>query len=88
MAALFQLADGAQAIGLGLLRGVQDTRVPMIIAAISYWVIGVTSSYILSQPMGLGAEGVWLGLVIGLSFAAVLLNLRFWQRIRRSAIAV
>lgn len=80
MAALFQLADGGQAIGLGLLRGVLDTRVPMIIATISYWVIGVSCSYLLSQPMGLGAPGVWLGLVVGLSCAGILLNWRFWRR--------
>ena len=86
LAALFQLADGAQAIGLGLLRGVLDTRVPMVVAGISYWAIGVTCSYILSQPMGLGAPGVWLGLVVGLTCAAVLLNTRFWRNIRKLSV--
>ena len=78
MAALFQLVDGAQAIALGLLRGVQDTQVPMVLAAISYWVIGVPCSYVLGFTYGFGGIGVWAGLVIGLGVAAVLLNARFW----------
>jgi multidrug resistance protein, MATE family len=80
LAALFQLVDGAQVIALGLLRGVQDTRVPMILAAISYFGIGLPSAYILGFPMGWGGPGVWTGLVIGLAAAAVLLNHRFWFR--------
>ncbi len=87
LAALFQLADSAQAIGLGLLRGVQDTRVPMIIAAFSYWGVGVSGSYILSQPLGMGAPGVWMGLVAGLTSAAILLNLRFWRQMFRVIMA-
>jgi len=78
MAALFQLVDGAQVIALGLLRGVQDTRVPMVLAAISYWGIGVPCSYLLGFILGFGGIGVWGGLVIGLGIAAVLLNARFW----------
>jgi MATE family multidrug resistance protein len=78
MAALFQLVDGAQAIALGLLRGVQDTKAPMVIAAISYWVVGIPSSYLLGFVFDLGGVGVWSGLVIGLAFAAVLLMARFW----------
>lgn len=78
MAALFQLVDGAQAIALGLLRGVQDTKVPMILAGISYWLIGIPASYLLGFVLGLDGVGVWLGLVIGLGVAALLLNLRFW----------
>ncbi|WP_372992173.1 MATE family efflux transporter [Sulfitobacter sp.] len=78
MAALFQLVDGAQAIALGLLRGVQDTKVPMILAGISYWVIGIPASYLLGFVLGLDGIGVWLGLVIGLGVAALLLNMRFW----------
>lgn len=78
MAALFQLVDGAQVIALGLLRGVQDTRVPMIYAAISYWVIGIPGSYLFGFVLDLGGVGIWLGLVIGLAVAAVLLSVRFW----------
>jgi MATE family multidrug resistance protein len=80
MAALFNLMDGAQVIALGLLRGVQDTMVPMIIAALSYWAVGLPVSYLLGFVFGLGAAGVWLGLVVGLGLAAILLMWRFWKR--------
>lgn len=79
MAALFQLADGAQVMAMGLLRGVQDTRGPMLIAAFSYWVIGMPTSYVLGIWLGWGGEGVWAGLVTGLSVAALLLMWRFWR---------
>lgn len=77
-AALFQLMDAGQVMALGLLRGVQDTRVPMIIAGVSYWAIGVPASYVLGFTLGMGGVGVWLGLAVGLAFAAVLLLARFW----------
>ena len=80
LAALFQLVDAAQVMALGLLRGIQDTAVPMVIAAVSYWMIGMPSSYVLAFPLGQGAEGLWLGLVIGLAVAAVALTSRFWRR--------
>lgn len=76
-AALFQLADGAQVVALGLLRGVQDTRVPMIMAAVIYWCIGAPAGYVLGFNAGFGGLGVWFGLVIGLGLAAVTLSLRF-----------
>ena len=79
MAALFQLVDGTQAVALGLLRGVQDTRVPMIMAAVSYWVIGIPCSYILGFVLGWDGIGIWMGLVAGLAAASVLLNVRFWR---------
>ena len=78
VAALFQVMDGMQVMALGLLRGVQDTRGPMVIAAFSYWLIGVPSGYALGFSLGLGGVGVWLGLVIGLTLAAILLLWRFW----------
>ncbi|KPD11138.1 MATE family efflux transporter [Phaeobacter sp. 11ANDIMAR09] len=79
MAALFQLADGMQVIALGVLRGVQDTNWPMVIAALSYWAIGVPASYLFGFTFGWGGVGVWSGLVLGLSFAGVFLMLRFWR---------
>ncbi|SDF51681.1 MATE family efflux transporter [Sulfitobacter delicatus] len=79
MAALFQLVDGAQVVALGLLRGVQDTQMPMIMAAISYWLVGMPCSYLLGFTLGFGAMGIWAGLVAGLGVAGVLLNLRFWK---------
>lgn len=80
-AALFQLVDAAQVMALGLLRGLQDTRVPMIIAAVAYWIVGVPVSYILGFWLGLEGVGVWLGLAVGLAIAGVLLMRRFvrWQ---------
>ncbi|HGG03884.1 MAG TPA: MATE family efflux transporter [Aliiroseovarius sp.] len=80
VAAVFQLADGAQVMALGLLRGVQDTKIPMLIAALSYWVIGVPMSYLLGVKWQYGGAGVWAGLVIGLTIAGVLMMLRFWRR--------
>jgi MATE family multidrug resistance protein len=82
LAALFQLADGMQVIALGLLRGIQDTRVPMWLAAVSYWLIGIPCSYVLAFPMGYGGVGLWLGLVIGLACAAASLMWRFWRLAR------
>lgn len=79
MAALFQLADAMQVIALGLLRGIRDTRVPMIAAAVSYWVIGIPSSYILAFHADLGGIGLWSGLVIGLLAAAGSMMWRFWH---------
>ncbi len=79
MAALFQLTDGMQVVALGLLRGVQDTNWPMLIAAFSYWAIGVPASYLFGFTFGWGGIGVWSGLVLGLSFAGVFLMLRFWR---------
>jgi MATE family multidrug resistance protein len=80
VAALFQLVDGLQVLALGLLRGVQDTTVPMFMATISYWVIGLPVSYLLAFTLDMGGVGLWLGLVIGLAVAAVLLLWRFWGR--------
>ncbi|SEW22658.1 multidrug resistance protein, MATE family [Aliiroseovarius sediminilitoris] len=79
VAALFQFADGAQAIAMGLLRGVQDTRVPMIIATLSYWGVGMTMSYVLGITLGLGAVGVWVGLLLGLVCAGIFMSWRFWK---------
>jgi len=80
MAALFQLADGMQVVALGLLRGVQDTRMPMVMAAFSYWAIGAPSSYLFGFVLKWGAVGVWMGLVVGLATASVLLMFRFWRQ--------
>jgi MATE family multidrug resistance protein len=81
MASLFQLVDGMQIIGLGVLRGVQDTRMPMVYAALSYWGIGVPMSYVLGFTLGFEGIGVWGGLGIGLGMAAIFLNMRFWRTI-------
>ena len=82
-AALFQLADAGQVMALGLLRGVQDTRVPMVIAAISYWLVGVPLSYVFGFVLGWGGVGVWLGLAVGLAGAGGFMMHRFWARALR-----
>ena len=78
--ALFQLVDAVQVVALGLLRGLQDTRVPMIHAVVSYWGLGAPAAYVLAFPLGLGGEGIWLGLALGLGLAAILMMTRFWRR--------
>ncbi|MCF1710907.1 MATE family efflux transporter [Tabrizicola sp. J26] len=87
LGAMFQMADAMQVIALGLLRGIQDTRMPMWYAAVSYWVIGIPSAYLLAFPMGLGAKGLWLGLVIGLMLAAASLMTRFWRNAPKPVVA-
>ena len=83
-AALFQFADSMQVMALGLLAGVQDTRVPMVLASVSYWLIGIPVSYLLAFTLGYGAVGLWLGLVVGLAAAAISLMWRFWIRLPRA----
>ncbi len=77
IAAAFQLVDAMQVIALGLLRGLSDTHLPMIIATFSYAVLGLPASYLLGFTLGGGGVGVWSGFVIGLGSAAVLLFLRY-----------
>ncbi|MGK9050766.1 MATE family efflux transporter [Xaviernesmea oryzae] len=83
IAGAFQLVDGLQAVGAGLLRGLKDTRVPMILALIAYWPIGFACAWIFAFPLGFGGEGVWFGFVTGLAAAALLLCGRFWLLVRR-----
>lgn len=83
VAGAFQLVDGLQAIAAGLLRGLKDARVPMILALISYWPIGFLFAWILAFPVGLGGIGIWLGFLVGLGAAAVFLTARFYILVRR-----
>lgn len=83
LAALFQLVDAAQVMALGALRGVQDTRAPMILAIVAYWALGIPSSYILGFVLDFGPSGVWLGLVVGLAAAAIALTIRFVRLTQR-----
>jgi MATE family multidrug resistance protein len=77
IAALFQIFDGGQVIGMGALRGLKDTRWPMAIAALAYWVVGIGLAVGLAFGLGLGALGVWIGLAAALAVAATLLVGRF-----------
>jgi MATE family multidrug resistance protein len=76
-AALFQISDGLQVSGLAALRGLKDTRIPMLVNFIAYWVVGLPSGYLLGMTFGYGPKGLWIGMILGLSVAAVLHNLRF-----------
>lgn len=86
VAAAFQFVDAMQIMVLGVLRGLQDTTVPMFLASISYWLIGMPASYVFGFVSGLGAPGVWIGLVIGLGAAALLMTIRYWRLIRRDTL--
>jgi len=77
VAAFFQLSDGVQAVGLGALRGMADVKIPTIITLIAYWVVGLPTAYWLAFPMDLGPHGIWYGLLLSLTIAAVLLFARF-----------
>jgi MATE family multidrug resistance protein len=77
IAGFFQLSDGAQVIGLGTLRGLKDVKIPTLVTLVAYWIIGLPASYILAFKLNLGVEGIWYGLLIGLSVAALFLFLRF-----------
>lgn len=88
LAAAFQFPDGVQVLSVGALRGLKDTRVPMLLAAIAYWGIGMPLGAVLGLGLGgltpaLGPRGMWMGLIAGLSVAAVLLALRLWRRLSR-----
>lgn len=81
IAGLFQLFDGTQVVGLGILRGMSDVNFPTFIAFISYWIIGIPIAYFLGTHLNLGVEGIWYGLTIGLVFSSVSLFLRYRRQI-------
>jgi multidrug resistance protein, MATE family len=83
LAGLFQFSDGIQVASNGALRGLKDTRVPMAITLFAYWLIGMPVGWWLAFHAGLGARGIWMGLIAGLTMAAVLLFARFWRSSRR-----
>lgn len=84
-AALFQVVDGAQAVGSGMLRGLHDTRVPMLFAAVGYWGVGLPLGVVLAFPLGLAGSGIWMGLAAGLAVVAVLMT---WRWVMRDALGL
>jgi len=80
IAALFQLSDGTQAVGIGVLRGLTDVKIPTAITFIAYWIVGLPIGYLLGFNFEMGVQGVWIGLLLGLTTSAVLLTLRFNSR--------
>jgi MATE family multidrug resistance protein len=83
-AAVFQISDSTQAIGAGLLRGIKDVKIPTILVAISYWVVGLPVGYLLAFHFEMGATGMWLGLITGLTLASIFLILRFLRISKRN----
>ncbi len=83
IAGFFQLADGLQCVGLGILRGIGDTRVPTWITLVAYWVIGLPLGWLLGNVMGYGGQGIWWALCAGLCFAAIALNVRFFGLVKQ-----
>ncbi|MEN0054771.1 MAG: MATE family efflux transporter [Mucilaginibacter sp.] len=77
IAALFQIFDGTQVVGLGILRGMGDVNIPTFITFLAYWVVGLPVGYLLGIKLHLGVYGVWYGLVLGLAITSVLLFIRF-----------
>ncbi len=87
IAAVFQVFDGLQAIASHALRGLKDATMPLVIAGIGYWIIGLGSGYLLGFGLGWRAPGLWMGLAIGLAFTAILLAWRF-ERLAREGVAI
>lgn len=77
LAAIFQISDSLQVVALGALRGLQDVKIPTVLTFISYWAIGFPISYYFGKEDALGSTGIWLGLIAGLTSAAILLFIRF-----------
>lgn len=82
LAGLFQVFDGVQVVAVGILRGVGDTRTPMVINVLGFWLVGVPVSAYLGLRTPLGPQGLWIGFVFGLAAVAVLLLLRVRSRLR------
>ncbi|RBF35942.1 MATE family efflux transporter, partial [Xanthomonas oryzae pv. oryzae] len=82
-AATFQFPDGIQVLSAGALRGLKDTHVPMFLAMFSYWGVGMPIGAGLGLGLGWGPQGMWVGLILGLTVASLLMGLRFRQTSRR-----
>lgn len=86
LAGIFQISDGLQVSGASALRGLKDTRFPMVVNLLAYWLIGLSTGYYLGIHLDLGPKGLWAGLILGLTVAAILHNLRFWYLTNRKTI--
>jgi MATE family multidrug resistance protein len=83
-AAVFQISDATQATGAGLLRGIKDVKVPTILITLAYWVIGLPVGWLFAFRFQMGAAGMWLGLIIGLTLASVFLGNRFRNMVKKN----
>lgn len=77
LAAVFQISDSTQAIGAGLMRGIKDVKYPTMLITIAYWIIGIPVGYLFAFVFDMGAAGMWLGLITGLTMASLFLISRF-----------
>ncbi|MEK6551985.1 MAG: MATE family efflux transporter, partial [Bacteroidota bacterium] len=77
VAGLFQLFDGLQATGIGILRGLTDVKIPLLISILSYWVVAIPISYLLGFVFNFGAAGIWVGLLLGLALLGITMLFRF-----------
>jgi MATE family multidrug resistance protein len=84
IAALFQISDGVQAVGLGVLKGLTDVKIPMIITFFAYWLISLPVAYLLGFTFKLNITGVWIGLLFGLTVAAILFVARFHYFLKKT----
>lgn len=82
IAGLFQYADGLQVVGAAMLRGITDVKVPMLIAFVAYILVGLSVGLVCAFPMGMGAAGIWIGFIFGLSLAAICFHIRFRRLMR------
>ena len=82
LAGLFQYADGLQAVGAAMLRGITDVKVPMMIAFVSYILIGLSVGLICAFPLGMGASGIWIGFIFALAIAAICFHIRFNRKLK------
>ena len=82
-AAVFQYPDGLQVVAAGALRGFKDTRMPVLYMIVSFWIVGITLGYHLTFTRAMGPAGMWIGMIAGLSIAAVLMLMRFNHTSRR-----
>lgn len=82
-AGLYQYSDGLQTVGAAMLRGITDVKMPMVIAFVSYIIVGMSVALVCTFPLGMGAAGIWVGFIVGLTFAAVLFHTRFNRQYKR-----
>ena len=87
LAGMLQLADGLQVVAASMLRGITDVKVPMFIAMFSYTIVCISIGLFFAFPMGMGAVGIWIGFVVGLSVAAVCLHVRFRRKFKQISLS-
>ncbi|MEM7013373.1 MAG: MATE family efflux transporter, partial [Verrucomicrobiota bacterium] len=82
---VFQLSDALQIIAGGSLRGLDDVKIPAWLAVFAYWIVSIPIGWVLAFHLGMGPEGMWWGITLGLTITAVLLGIRLWRKTRKPA---